>query len=300
MRNLRTIMFRPLTMTTASDGADDGGGAGGGAGGGGEGGAVPAFYEAFTDESLKTSPSVQGFKSAEELAKGFVNLEKRFGIDPARRIDLPADPADAAGMRAVYAKLGLPEKPDGYGFALDDKATDADKAFLGRATEALHAAGLPVGMAKGVFEFWQGEAAAAATAQAAAADEARAAGEASLKQTWGQAYPQRTKEIGLLLNKYFDPAIVAELTADKLGNHPQLALGLGKLVEAMAEPGVAGGGSDEGAGGERAMTPAQATAEVRKLEGDPVTGKALRDAAHPQHKEVVKRRRELLAMTQPS
>lgn len=301
--SLRDI-FRTTTTSDrfcwADAGADGGDAAAGvGAGDADAGAAQAAFYEGFADANLKTDPTIQTFKSVEELAKGHVALMKRFGIDPARRVDLPADPNDKDGMAAVFTKLGRPEKPDGYGFKLDDKASDADKAFLARALPALHGANLTTEQAKGVFEFWMKEAQDAAAGGAAAQQAAVAAGTEALRKEWGAAYEARTREIGALLVKHGDPALAAELdTPEKLGNHPALSRFLGKLLDQMAEPGVAGGGSGDAArGGERALTPAQAAAAVRQIEGDPVKGAALRDANHAMHKAVVEERIRLLAMT---
>ena len=162
--------------TISSEGADAGaagaaGGAGGagGAAGGAEGAQADAgdkpYYETFADAQLRANPSVQTFKTVEELAKGFVNLEKRFGIDPNRRIDLPADPEDKDGMRAVYTKLGLPEKPEGYGMVLADGASEDDKAMLSKFTAKAHEMGLPVTLARGVRRFWLAEVAETQTAQ---------------------------------------------------------------------------------------------------------------------------------------
>ena len=292
--------------------ADPAGGAAGGAGGaaggsggapdpaGGAGGGEKPFYETFTSEDLKTSPSIQRYKSPEDLAGAYVALEKRYGIDPNRRVDLPADMSDKEAMKAVWAKLGAPEKADGYGFKLDDKATDADKAFLGRATETMAGLGMPAEHAKGIFEFWQAETAKAAEAQTAANEAARAEGEASVRKEWGAAYDQRAKEVGNMLLKHFGANIAEALTPEKLGNHPELVIGLGKVLDAMAEPGAGGDMHDRGgAPRDQLMTPSQAKAEVRRIEGDPELGKALRNRDHPRHKEIVDRRIALLQMADP-
>ena len=311
MRDTNRVPTRISDGLCSIEGGDAGaGGAGGAAGGagaagagaadGGAGASDAAFYEAFTNADLRTHPSIVGkYKSAEELAHGYVSLEKRFGVDPARRLDLPADPADKDAMRAVFQRLGTPEKPDGYGLKLADGATEADKAFLDRALPALHGANLTNDQAKAVFEYWQGEVKSAGEA-AAAADAARMSeGKGALQKAWGADYERRGKEIGAMLTRHGSPGLAAELDSfDKLGNHPELALFLGDVLDAIAEPGEGGGG--DAARGDALLTPAQAMAEVRRLEGDPLQGAALRDAGHPMHKAVVAERARLLAMTEPA
>jgi hypothetical protein len=295
---------------TATDGAaaGDGGGASGGGGaaegaaaaaaaaaGGAEGGAAKAYYESFADETLRTDPGVQLFKSSEELAKGYVALQKRFGIDPARRLDLPADGADEAAMREVWTKLGLPEKADGYGLELGEGATDADKSMLGKFTEFAHKAGFPANFAKAALEFWAGESAGAVEAQAAQLAERRTLGEAALKTEFGAAHETRMREITNLI-KTQDPKGEAGLTAENLAMYPGVTKLLAKVINRMAEPGVAGGQTGDAAMGDVVMSPAQAGAALVLLNRDPIKAKALADKDHPQHAAVITERRKLLAM----
>lgn len=300
--NLRTIippMRRSSTMSIEADaggGAGDGGGGGGGAdAGAGGAGAGDAWYSGIANEAVRTSPSIQSFKDVPTLAEAYVSLEKRFGIEPSRRLDLPADPNDAPGMRAVYTRLGLPEKPDGYGIDLGAGATDADKAMLGKATEAFHKIGLPAGMAKEVVAFWAEQNDAAAAAQAEGRTARVTDGTAQLKAAFGAAYDQTTKQVDLLLERYGDDDNRAALKgAEGQAMYPGMTKTLAKLATRMAEPGTQGlGGGSDGGG---VMTPDQAAAAVRTLEGDPVKGAALRDKNHAQHAAVVAERSRLLVM----
>lgn len=249
------------------------------------------WYSSIADETLRTNPTIQRYQSPEALAAAHVNLEKRFGIDPARRIDLPADPDDAEGMGAVWAKLGRPEAADKYSFKLNDKATEEDKAFAGKFGELAFKLGMPDGMAAGLVSFFEGETAAAAEAQMAAMNAAAEAGTAKLKEAWGQAYEPRLKEIGNLLTKYGDPDLEKALDAGGMGRNPNLALFLGKMLDRMAEPQDLIIGDSQSP---RAMTPDQAKAEARAIEGDPIKGKALQDGKHPQHAAVTAERSRLL------
>jgi hypothetical protein len=277
----------------AGAGAGVGEGAGAGAAGEGAGGAAAAWYEGFTDKTIATSPIVQRYKSAEELAKGYLALETRFGIDPNRRIDLPEDLTNAEQMRSVWTKLGLPDKPEGYGLAMGASASEQDKALLATFTKGFHEIGVPAPMAKQLFEIYARLGAERTQAAEAQIAEAKRTGEADLKSAWGQAYEQSNKEVDLFIDKYF-PEIKEEMAGDKRFLHPLLAKGFAKLVAAMAEPGIAGGRSGDGAPlGERPLTPLQAEAAARALETDPVKSKALSDKTHPMHKQVIEERRRL-------
>jgi hypothetical protein len=159
---------------------------------------------------------------------------------------------------------------------------------------------MPASMAKVGFEFWQKAAAAKIAADADAFKAQAAEGAAALRKEWGQAYDARAKEIGNLVVKYGDEALVSELEGAKLANYPNLSKMLGKILDRMAEPGAMGGNAGDADTGTRLLTPAQARAKITELEGDPVKGKALREKTHAQHDAVVKERGELLKLAEPA
>jgi hypothetical protein len=301
MRNLKIALhhrasFPALMMSSDAAPAEGAGGAAPAPAAPAAAGADTPFYETFTDAALKTSPSIQRYKSVEDLAKSHVNLEARFGIDPARRIDLPADPNDAEGMRAVYARLGLPEKPEDYGLKVAETASDAEKQMMGKAAAEFHKLGLPAAMAQGVTQWWLGQQAEAQQA-AEAADTARISeGRTGLEKEFGAAFDARVKEVRGLVEKYFGDELAGAMKDDALYRYPNLVTGLAKIVERMAEPGVAGGGSGDAARPGAPLTPAQAQGAVNALQADAVKAKALFDPAHPQHKAVVAERNRLLAL----
>lgn len=304
---LPIIILKTLTTNWVTSIDGEGAGAGGsgdqagGAGGGDGGGGAPApFYEGFTREALKTSPTIQAFKTVEDLAFGYESLVKRMGIEPERRLDLPKDPADKEGWKGVWKRLGAVDKPEDYGFKLGDGATEADTALVTDFAKTAAEMNMPKDMAAGALKWWEGKVAEAQAAQKAAFEAERAEGEGVLKSTWGQAYEQRTREVGRLLAEFetgaktpAEKAVASALAKDlggNLGNYPGLALFLGSMLDRMAEPGVAGGQTGDAAGGDRAYTPAQAKAEARKIEAHP----GFLDKMHPEHKALVDQRLKLL------
>lgn len=245
---------------------------------------------------MRTSPTIQRYKSAEELAAGFLSLEKRFGVAPERRIDLPENMDDAEAMRAVFTRLGLPDKAEGYGLAMPEGSTDDDKALLGSFTEAAFKLGVPGSQAKGLFEWFAKTGAERALAEQAASTARLEEGNAALQKAWGGAFDQTQRELDTFIEANFSPANAKALSRENRGMYPELMQDLAKLVGKIAEPQTAGPGGGGADGGDRQMTPDRAKAAVRELEADPVKGKALMDNTHPQHKAVVKERSRLLAM----
>lgn len=253
-------------------------------------GPATPWYEGFKDEAVRTSPVIQKFSDPEALAGAYVNLEKRFGIDPNRRVDLPADPKDEAGWQAVWAKLGRPDKPDGYGFQLGEGATDADKQLVTDYAATAHKLGLNADQARGAMQFLIDQQAKSADASKMAFEARAREGRAELHKEWGQAYETRVKDIAGAVRQYGDEALAKELDETGIGNYPNLAKMISRMMERMAEPGSLPGRSGEAAPINRGpLTPAQAQARLRELETNP----ALRDRNHPQHKALVEERLEV-------
>lgn len=79
------------------------------------------------------------------------NAEQRLGVPPDQLLRMPKDDNDADGFRAVMAKLGLPETPDGYGLSVPEGEPDA---FLKTATTWFHELGIPKRQAAGLAGKW--------------------------------------------------------------------------------------------------------------------------------------------------
>lgn len=85
--------------------------------------AAPSWYEG------KVEPETVGFwqnkgydiadpvKVAAGLTKQYREAEKLIGVPPDQLVRFPKDVSDAAGWKAVYDRLGVPDKPEGYDFS---------------------------------------------------------------------------------------------------------------------------------------------------------------------------------------
>jgi hypothetical protein len=267
-------------------------------GGQANGGAAPPapFWEGFTDKTLAAERSVTRYQTPEEMARGYVNLEKRFGIPEDRRIDLPEDMASDEAMRPVWSKLGLPDKPEGYNLKLGDGANEADNALLGKYVEQAHKAGLPTPQARAMLEWWVQMNADQQKASGEALAQRKTDGEAALKTAFGTAYDDRMREAKNLLGRY-DPEGKTGLTADTLTTFPAWTQMLIRMSDRMQEPGGMEHGETEQA--DRPLTPGQATAKLNEFNLDEAKQEALFNPGHPAHKGVVAERNKLLEAAHP-
>ncbi|MBI1684457.1 hypothetical protein [Caulobacter hibisci] len=262
------------------------------------------FYDAWGDD-LKASATIVNAKSAEDVARMYLNAEKRLGVPANRLLVVPDKVDDAEGWGKIHAALGRPDTVEGYQVQLGENASDADKAFVDKFLGEAHKAGASpavVAAAIGVLN----EATAQARTDAEAADKAAAeATRAALDKAWGDKAKVYDSEIPALLTQLGEELdktlpegarlgdVVEKLNAEGMGNSPTLLRLLAHLADSRAEPGLPGGGKG---GADRGMTPDQAGAARRALEADPVKGLALRDRTHSLNKDVLAERNRLLAI----
>jgi hypothetical protein len=145
----------------AAAGADGGAGAAAGAGGDAGGGADPAFLELFSAEGGDAdNPSARdyikglGVKDPNHLAQLLRDNQK---AARAGGIKVPGEGAKPEEIAAYHKAIGVPEKVEGYEFAMPEGVTEdmLDMNLIPKVREAALAAGAPAagftGMAEAVI-----------------------------------------------------------------------------------------------------------------------------------------------------
>lgn len=288
-----------MMMSTVLRAPDDGAGAGGAAAGAdgkpsgqeisqqptGSPGTEAKFWDGYADD-LKTSHSVTKFKTAEELARSYVALEKARGVPPERLLTLPEDMTNPEGLAPIYRALGCPDAPEGYGVVTPETAPDVVKSFLGELPKEMHA----VGATKAQVEKFVGLVNKFTETQLQTETDANTAAQKQvddwLKSEYGdQAEDARKQVINLLKDAAGDqfPALQEEL-AGKMGTSPILFKALMGLVNARREGGLGEKGDGKGGGFEKIMGASDAQAAKNAFFADPNKVAAWKDASHPQHK----------------
>lgn len=252
------------------------------------------WYSGLPDD-LKGEKSILRHASLEDAIRAGLGAEKRLGVPADQLVRLPTNDDEA---KALYAKLGAPETPEGYNIGLPKDATDADRAAATSFAKHMHEAGpFPPAFVKAAVD-WNNAQAEAATAALAEAQTARKAeGEALLKKELGAAYDPEMKDVGKLLLDLGGQELADELDLSGHGDNPRLMLALSKIVQQRAEP-----GSLEGNAGGKVdpmkLSIGQAKAALENLENDPIKGPALRDNSHSMHKSVLAERTRLARMAE--
>lgn len=199
------------------------------------------------------------------------------GADKAgRTVMLPKDDADADGWKALNARLGVPESPDGYKLPLPEGVTD--DSFAKQAAQWFHKRGITPNAAKGITEDWNGWVAEQVKA-GQEADKAESAKQMQgLEQEWGQSFTEK-RELAQRGYRQFaqqfglDDKATLEKAESALGaaNLTKFFAGLG----AMNSEGSFASGDRPGGFG---MSVADAQKRIESIRADRIAGK-INDAA---------------------
>jgi len=103
------------------------------------------------DPELQTAFKSKGwdvrtpFETAVETMKSYREMEKHFGVPADRIARIPKDTNDAEGWKALNAKLGVPDKPEGYDFSAIkfSDGTELDAGFVEKMRAAVLSEGIP-------------------------------------------------------------------------------------------------------------------------------------------------------------
>lgn len=253
-----------------------------------EGTPAAAAVKSWTDDlgELKSHPAAQKFKSPADLLKSYVNLEKTIGKD---KIALPGKDAKPEEIKAFFAKLGVPESPDGYKLPdvkLPESAgtinPNVQKEFLAKA----HEIGLTPQQVSALYEWQAGSITSALSQKEAAAAESVQKSEAALRKEFGRAYDEKISTAKKVIAAFGDDGM-KEVIAGEIGNNPAFVRFLAKIGSSLSESGF------KGVGGVSTftMTPEMAKAEIHRIYSDKNHPHNI--ATHPAHKAALEQMKDL-------
>ena len=240
-------------------------------------------------ESYKGKPVTEALPL---IAKSLVHAQRMVGAD---KLVLPTEKSTPEEIRAFHQKLGVPEKHTDYKYKLPDGITekDIDAKRIDVWREKLHKANVPASTAERLLDEVIGE----SFAMEAEITKRTEQWGNSLKQVFGDKYDSEVNFARLALSQLGDEAkeLKTLLSETGLGNHPALVKLLsnyGKTLQQDSNSGGRGNGTFTG-------TPEQALAELAAFSKNPENIKALFDAKHPRHADVVSERKKLFELAYP-
>lgn len=225
--------------------------------------AGPDWLSGISDD-LKGWAQTRGWKSPSELLDSHRNLEKLRGVPESQLLAIPRSD-DAAGMEAVFNKLGRPANPDGYGLVTPKEGGNAD--FTKWAATEFHKLGLTADQGKKMMEAWEGRLGANRT-QAKEAAAAKGLQEINaLKTEWGAAYDQEVARSQRAAREFGVDVKALNAIENALGTQATMKF-FNAIGKKIGDPGfIAGSTTGDPSGGP--MTPAQAREQIKVLQSDP-------------------------------
>lgn len=259
-------------------------------------------------EDIRGDASFKDIKDLPSLAKSFLNAQKKIGVPADRLLTIPQDDKPESWTE-VYAKLGRPEKIEGYEIPKLGEGKDyseSDKAFQSKMLPILHEAGVTQRQLGAIVPKFNALMNELATAQQTAIAENVAQGDQALTKEWGAAKGENLSRAKgaityfagdgspLKLGKDLKAALEMKSADGRaLGDIPAVSELFAYLGKTMEEDGLIGKG---GGGGEGAMSPAEAEQNIDALMKDEKFMKSYMNKRDPGHADAVARMQKLYEM----
>lgn len=153
---------------------------------------------------------------------------------------------DADGWNSLYAKLGRPEKADGYELPLPE---GDDGSFAKQTSEWMHAAGLNKQQAQSLATAWNSHQAAQAEAMQKYQEECVA----TVKKEWGSNFDANLSQAKAALSTFAPEGFIDYLNQTGQANNPMMLNMLQKIGSAISEDKLVGSNKDSSQPGEKSL-----------------------------------------------
>ena len=193
----------------------------------------PGWLESIPEE-YRDKPAFTKYKSLDEFAKGYDNVNKMVG----NSVRIPTEDSNDEEINEFYSKLGRPESGDKYSYERPEMpegvpySEDAEKAFF----QLAHSKGLTQDQASSILDYYNQFTVNSTIDQKREADELYAKGEADLKKVWGiKGYENNVAIAQRAVREYGDEELDKLLTETNLGNNPAVIKAFYKIGSKLQE-----------------------------------------------------------------
>jgi len=243
-------------------------------------------FQDLIPEEYRGEKSLSNFKDMNDFVKSYLSAQKIVGAD---KIPVPNKFATEDDWKAVFTKLGAPEKPEDYKYSF--KEGELDKDLVASFNVEAHRLGLLPQQAESLIKYYNDFAEGNAIQNEEKAAETRIHTENELKREFGPQYTKRLDQAKRLAsstlgNDFLENTLLAD--GSRLGDNLNVVKAFSNLAEKLSEDEVVKGDSSS------YMTANEIEKEINSLteEGSPYWIKT-----HPNHQKAVQevfKLRELL------
>ena len=243
-------------------------------------------FQDLIPEEYRGEKSLSNFKDMNDFVKSYLSAQKIVGAD---KIPVPNKFATEDDWKAVFNKLGAPEKPEDYKYNF--KEGEVDQELLSTFNQQAHKLGLLPQQAESLIKFYNDMNEGSSVQAEEKAAETRLHTENELKREFGPQYTKRLDQAKRLAsstlgNDFLENTLLAD--GSRLGDNLNVVKAFSNLAEKLSEDEVVKGDSSS------YMTANEIEKEINSLteEGSPYWIKT-----HPNHQKAVQevfKLRELL------
>ena len=243
-------------------------------------------FQDLIPQEYREEKSLSNFKDMGDFVKSYLSAQKIVGAD---KIPVPNKFATEDDWKAVFNKLGAPEKPEDYKYNF--KEGEVDQELLSTFNQQAHKLGLLPQQAESLIKFYNDMNEGSSVQAEEKAAETRLHTENELKREFGPQYAKRLDQAKRLAsstlgNDFLENTLLAD--GSRLGDNLNVVKAFSNLAEKLSEDEVVKGDSSS------YMTANEIEKEINSLteEGSPYWTKT-----HPNHQKAVQevfKLRELL------
>ena len=243
-------------------------------------------FQDLIPEEYREEKSLSNFKDMGDFVKSYLSAQKIVGAD---KIPVPNKFATEDDWKAVFSKLGAPDKPEDYKYSFKDG--ELDKDLVASFNVEAHRLGLLPRQAESLIKYYNDFAEGNSIQATQKAAETRLNTENTLKKEFGPQYAKRLDQAKRLAsstlgNDFLENTILQD--GSKLGDNLNVVKAFSDLAEKLSEDEVIKGDSSS------YMTANEIEKEIDELTQE---GSAYWTKTHPNHQKAINevlRLRELL------
>jgi len=243
-------------------------------------------FHSLIPEEYRAEKSLENFKDMGDFVKSYLSAQKIVGAD---KIPVPNKFATEDDWKAVFNKLGAPEKPEDYKYSF--KEGEVDKELVSSFNQEAHKLGLLPQQAESLIKYYNDITQGQSAQLEERATETRLNTENELKREFGPQYAKRLDQAKRLAsstlgNEFLENTYLQD--GSRLGDNVSVVKAFSQLADKLSEDEVVKGDTSG------YMTAKDIEKEIASLqeEGSPFWNKS-----HPNHERAVQevfKLRELL------
>ena len=233
------------------------------------------FQDLIPDE-YRAEKSLENFKDMGDFVKSYLSAQKIVGAD---KIPVPNKFATEDDWKAVFNKLGAPEKPEDYKYSFKDG--EVDKELISSFNQEAHRLGLLPQQAESLIKYYKDMNEGSSIQAEEKATETRLHTENELKREFGPQYTKRLDQAKRLASSTLGSEFLNNTflqDGSRLGDNIAVVKAFSELADKLSEDEVVKGDTSG------YMTAKDLEKEISTLQEE---GSPFWDKQHPNHERTV-------------